>query len=127
MLTIDYSSYPNPIKRESETMKTAKAYILANLKRPIIISEIAMVIHQSESSLKRKFKATYGCGVREFIQFARVQHAKKIFMTGDYNIAEVAYMVGYTNPSYFSKVFCKYIGCNPKCFLKGLESMKNYK
>jgi len=112
------STYGTPIKRESETMKVTKAYIYENLNHPITIPEIAAVTHQSESSLKRKFKATYDCGIGEFIQFARIQQAKKLFMTSDCKIAEVAYTVGYANPSHFSKVFCKYIGCNPKAFLK---------
>ena len=101
-------------------MQTAKAYILNNLDQPITIARIAGTIHQSKSSLKRKFIATYGYTVYEFIQYERIKKATILFRTGDYKITEAANAVGYTNIFHFSKAFCKHVGCKPKEYLKAL-------
>ncbi len=108
----------------SPAMVLAKAYIQANLEKPPRIQEIAKHICQSESSFKRNFKSTYGLSVYQFIQYARVQKAKQLLDTGRYNVRQVAYQIGYANPSHFSKAFRKYIHFNPKEYLQSRTTMK---
>lgn len=95
-------------RKESNAMKLAKQYIQNNLENPPTINTISKVIYQSESTLKRNFKSTYGYSVYQFIQYSRVMKAKTLLDTGNYSIKQVAYQVGYSNPSHFSKAFKKH-------------------
>jgi len=109
---------------ESEDMLLAKMYILNNLEYPPTIAKIAKHVCQSESSLKRKFKSTYGVPVYHFIQHSRIMKAKDLLETQQYNVTEVAYQIGYTNTSHFSKAFKKFIGMNPREYLRSYKIKK---
>lgn len=103
---------------EHEIMQSAKLYILNNLEQPLTIALIAQHICQSESSLKRKFRAAYDTPVYQFIQHSRIIKAKELLDTRQYIVTQVAYEVGYSNISHFSKAFKKYIGCSPGEYLR---------
>ena len=108
-------------KVESEAMKLTKKYIQDNLENPPTLNEISRFICQSESSLKRNFKATYGYSVYQFIQYSRVVKAKNLLDTGQYNIKQVAYQVGYSNTSHFSKAFKKHINVLPSLYINRVK------
>jgi len=103
---------------ENEAMQSAKIYILNNLEQPPTIAQIAKHICHSESSLKRKFKSAYGIPVYQFIQHSRIMKAKDLLDTQQYSVTEVAYEVGYSNISHFSKTFKKYMNCNPGDYIR---------
>lgn len=102
----------------SNAMQRAQIYILNNLEQPLTIAQIAKHLYQSESTLKRKFKAAFDTSIYQFIQAARVQKAQSILDTGNFTIHQTAYKVGYTNASHFSRAFKKHVGCNPREYLK---------
>lgn len=58
----------------------------------------------------------------EYIIDYRMEQAKKLFMTGKYNISEVGYMVGYDDMHYFSRLFKQKVGCSPTAFIKNLTA-----
>jgi len=109
---------------EDEAMQAAKVYILDNLEQPPTIAQIAKHICQSKSSLKRKFKSTYGIPVYQFIQYSRIMKARDLLDTQQYSVTEVAYEVGYSNISHFSKAFKKYMNQSPREYLK--MNIRNY-
>ena len=43
-----------------------------------------------------------------------MSEARKLLEESKYNVAEVAYLVGYANPSHFSRAFSRYFGVPPK-------------
>ena len=46
----------------------------------------------------------------------RIQKAKLLLQSHQHSIAEVGYMVGYTDPTYFTSVFTKYTGQSPRSY-----------
>jgi AraC-like DNA-binding protein len=52
----------------------------------------------------------------EMIQMVRLKKAASLLANGKYHINEVCYMVGFSNPSYFSKCFQKQFGVKPNDF-----------
>ena len=110
---------------ENEAMQLAKMYILNNLEQPPTIAQIAKHICQSESSLKRKFKSAYGVPVYQFIQYSRIMKAKELLDTKRYSVTQVAYEIGYSNISHFSKTFKKYTDMNPGEYLKECFNQSN--
>jgi AraC-like DNA-binding protein len=43
----------------------------------------------------------------------RLQKAKQLLQNKEFNVAEVSYKVGFTDPSYFSRVFKDEFDCTP--------------
>lgn len=67
----------------------------------------------SRVQLYRKVKALTGYSVIDLLRKARLAKAKHLLETTDMNISEVAYEVGFTTPSYFTKRFKEEYGIKP--------------
>lgn len=67
----------------------------------------------SRSGLFSKIKALADITPNEMIQLTRLKKAASLLATGKYQVSEVCYMVGFNNPSYFSKCFQKQFGMKP--------------
>ena len=72
----------------------------------------------SHASLYRKFKGLLGKTPLEFIQQYRLKQSMELLVSGKYNVNEVAYLVGFSDPKYFSTVFKKYFGQNASQYLR---------
>lgn len=83
----------------------------------ISIEQIASELCMSRSSFQRKLKGLTGLSPVEFIRLIRLKKAAEILNTGRHRINEVAYMVGFSKPSYFSAMFKKQFGVLPKDFI----------
>ncbi len=80
------------------------------------IQELAEQLFVSRSGLFVKIKSLVGITPNEFIQLVRLKKAAQLIRENRYRINEVCYMVGFNNPSYFSKCFQKQFGKLPKDF-----------
>ena len=70
-------------------------------------------IEMSRMQLHRKLKALVGLSTSEFIRSQRLKLAFDLIKNGQDNISEVAYAVGFNDPSYFSKCFKEAYGKSP--------------
>ena len=69
--------------------------------------------------LYRKVKQMTGKTPVEFIRHIRMQRAAILLRDGRFSVSEVMYMVGFSNSSYFSKVFQKTYGITPTDYSHG--------
>lgn len=67
----------------------------------------------SRSSFYSKIKSLTDKTPNELIQLMRLKKAAQLLLENKYRINEVCYMVGFNNPSYFSKCFYKQFGVRP--------------
>ncbi len=67
----------------------------------------------SESQIYRKIKAITGKSTAVFIRSVRLQKAKELMQTTDKTISEIAYEVGFNDPSWFSRAFKEEFGFTP--------------
>ncbi|HTH31669.1 MAG TPA: helix-turn-helix transcriptional regulator [Lacibacter sp.] len=74
---------------------------------PPTIALLAEKSGMSVSKLKSAFKRVYGTGIYEYYQKNRMQKAKSMLLTGQYNVKEVGTQLGYSNLSNFSLAFKK--------------------
>ncbi|MFQ6608981.1 MAG: ATP-binding protein [Fidelibacterota bacterium] len=74
-------------------------------------------IGMSRMQLHRKLKALTGTSTSGFIRTLRMKHAALLLQQGFGNVAQVAFEVGFNNPSYFSVCFKKQLGKSPTDFI----------
>jgi len=79
---------------------------------------LAQELKISQRQLYRKIKAISGCTVHEFITKVRMDHAEALLKNSDLTISEIAYKVGFSEPSNFSRTFSKHFGCSPSQYGK---------
>ena len=94
-------------------MDTAITYFNTNYNRAINVEEYASSIGMSISWFIRSFKKYTGSTPIQFITSLRMTNAQVLLETTSYSINEIAGIVGYNNPLYFSRLFHKQKGCSP--------------
>jgi len=60
------------------------------------------------------FKQVTGISFKEYLNKVRIEEAKSLLEHTDYSIMEIAVACGYSDQSYFTKVFKKATGITPK-------------
>ncbi|MCF8714715.1 response regulator [Joostella atrarenae] len=100
--------------QDSTFIKKILEYINENISETDLgVELLASELFLSRSQLYRKVKALTGVTVNEFIRKIRLEKAKELLESGDYNISEVTYKVGFSSPSYFTKCFKTYFNIQP--------------
>jgi len=77
------------------------------------VERLAHDAAMSKTHLNRKLKALTDQTANEFIRSFRLKKAATMLMGRSGNVSEVAYDVGFSNPSYFAEVFREAFGCSP--------------
>ena len=80
------------------------------------VSYIARKLDVSANYLSAKYKSIRGVPLLEYINIMRVEKAKKILLSTDKKLEEVAKDVGFTNVRTFIRVFRKYVGTSPSSY-----------
>lgn len=78
------------------------------------VNQLAEKLNMNPKQLYRKVKALTGQTSVEYINSIRIKRAAQLLSQGPFTIAEVMYMVGFNNPSYFAKCFAALYGMTPK-------------
>lgn len=82
------------------------------------VEQLGAAVDLSRVQLYRKVKALTGLSPVELIRATRVNRARKLIEGGATSVSEVAYQVGFTSPSYFTKCFKDQFGVSPMELLK---------
>jgi len=77
------------------------------------IDDLAALMNLSRVQLYRKVKAVTGSSPVELLRNARLKRAYQLLLTTEKSVSEVAYAVGFTAPSYFTKCFKEEYGMVP--------------
>ena len=104
---------------ESDTIfiKNVRLTIQNNLSNPNLKGAfIAQQLGISRMQLHRKLKAIINQNSRELIKTLRIEHAKKQLISTDKYVYEIAEECGFTDYTYFSKVFKKVVNYSPLGF-----------
>lgn len=101
-------------KHPREDIQKAKLYIRNNLSAELTVSSMSEMLGINSSYFSHVFKKETGSGFVDYVNRARIMKAKELLMKTDYPVYEVARMVGIENPNYFSSLFKKITGQNPK-------------
>ena len=109
-----YLTLSNAIPREKPTVaQLAKNYIYENFRSKISIKDICTHIGCSKSTLITSFKKEYGMTVGSYITEVRLAEAERMLSLGEKAIGEIAIASGFSDQSYFSKVFSSKHGFPP--------------
>jgi AraC-like DNA-binding protein len=77
------------------------------------IDELSALVGMSRKQLHRKLTALTNQAPGEFIRYIRLHRAMDLLQKGAGTVSEVAYRVGFSDPSYFSKCFRQQFGNAP--------------
>ena len=99
-----------------------KHYIRQNYREDLTRNDLADVVHITPNYLSKRFHSETGMSLREYINRLRVDEAKRLLLSTNATISEIASEVGFDNISYFSTVFRKQCGVSPIEWSRGAGS-----
>ena len=97
-----------------EEMEFAQRYFNEHYNEPISIQEYAESRNMSVCYFQRNFKQIVKHTPMQYLLTIRVNNAASLLETTDYSMAEIAAIVGYEDPLYFSRLFRKIKGVSPR-------------
>ena len=100
--------------RDKQFLKQLQAIIQQNLSDSEFgVEDMGLQIGLSRVQLYRKVKAMTGSSVVDLLRKARLAKARRLLETRSMSVSEVAYEVGFSAPSYFTKCFKEEYGMLP--------------
>ena len=103
-----------PQKKEDTFMIKFRDFIEQNMSDSELgVENIGAELGLSRVQLYRKVKALTGQSPVELLRTARLHKARRLLQESDKSISEIAYEVGFTAPSYFTKCFKDEFGVSP--------------
>lgn len=95
---------------------TIQTWLEANFDRPVVFETLAANYGMSTRTLARRFQKATGDNPSYYLQRIRIEAAKDLLRSSKISVSEVAFRVGYSNHSHFSRIFQRLEGCLPKEF-----------
>ncbi len=107
-------SLSTPAQDKRLTMvKPAMRYIQEHLTEDLDIGKVSAAAGFSKYYFCRGFKEVTGRTVVDYLNFIRCSHARRLLATGRYNVSEAAERSGFSNLSYFTRTYKRYMGTLP--------------
>ena len=120
---------PTADEQENPDLKLEDAFILkvrdiVSKQYPDPEFDVNRFVEQagmSETQFRRKLSALTGASPNNFIQSFRLEKARQLLKQTELNISEISFQTGFSDPSYFSRVFLRNYEVSPRDFRKTLD------
>lgn len=96
-------------------------HLSTRFNEPLTIREAARICSLSPNYFCSLFKKTTGKTLIEYINMLRIHEADRLLRETDYRVNEVAYLVGFTNMTYFGRVFKRLKNVSPSALRNQLD------
>lgn len=97
-----------------------KEYVENNIDNAdLSVIDIAQAMYVSRTVLFVRMKHIFNSSPNNYVLNTRINYAKKLLLTTDMRVSDVAYKSGFSDPKYFSRCFKKLTGVLPKDFSEG--------
>jgi len=98
-------------------------YINEHFKEKLTLEMVASKVFVNPKYFSHVFKKEMGVAFTDYINQLRMQYACRLLETTNYQAYRISYECGFSDPSYFNRVFCAKMNMTPKTYRK-LHAMK---
>lgn len=99
-----------------QSMRRMLSYIEVNFCRDVRVEEIAASAHISTRSCQRLFQRFTASSPKQFLISLRLERAQRLLEATDHTIPEICAECGFSDQSYFTKLFRLHVGCPPALY-----------
>lgn len=105
-------------KQFSKEISYLFQYINSNFQEDLNLKKLAKLVHMNHTYLTSLFQKSTGYSLGKFISIKRIHHSKKLLRETKKSISQIALECGFSDPSYFIKVFRKIEHTTPYSYRK---------
>lgn len=109
-----------PVDEHIAHLQPALHYVRRHFTEKITESEAARRCGMSRFAFSRSFHATFGMTFRDYVMRARISEARRLLTEGDRPVTDVALATGFTDGSYFARMFKRHTGVLPSQYTAGM-------
>ncbi|WMJ87144.1 AraC family transcriptional regulator [Anaerocolumna sp. MB42-C2] len=113
---LKYTQETGPKQIDINKLQHLLDYLDLHYNEDISVQDMAKMCNMSYCYFSRFFKKIMHKTFVEYLNYIRITEAKKLLLTTEFNITEVALKVGFSNSSYFIEQFKRYNSQSPKQF-----------
>lgn len=103
-------------KPKDNSIQPALTYVQKNLGSRIREFEVASFCKMSPFTFSRAFKKAMDITFQEYVIRARITEACRLMENPNASITDIAFTVGFNDPSYFARMFKRYMGRSPSAY-----------
>ena len=118
MISKAHEQDPDQFIPHKQEIHRVQKMLEGNEKEFLSINEMADHVSLSTSYFRRLFKEVTGYSPIQYQNRIKINRAKDLILSGECNVSEAAFAVGFDNVFYFSRLFKKLTGINPSEFSK---------
>ncbi len=85
----------------------------------ITVSDLCKYFGRSKSHISHMFKNRSGMSISEYCNNLKLEDSKKLLLSTDFSVTQIAFDVGFNDVSYFIHLFNKKFGISPLKYRKG--------
>ena len=113
----------NSSSPEKAIIRETIDYMKNNLDKTIRIEDFADLNKYSVSHFSKLFRLTTGMSPIEYFIHLKIQKACQLLYTEDSRVKQIAALLGYDDPYYFSRLFKKYMNTSPETYRKSVRKI----
>lgn len=96
-----------------------------NINENLTVSDLIKYTGSNKSTLESAFHETFGTSAMQYFFKLKIQAAKKALRENNYNITQIAHMLGYSSVHYFSRQFKVVTGMSPTQYSQSIMALSN--
>lgn len=100
--------------QDATRLYKAHSLLLQDYQQPLAIEKICQEVGLGRDKFRKLFLQVYGTTPFQYFQQQRMKEALRLINSGEYSVADVGHLTGYTHMGHFSQAFKKQFGFLPK-------------
>lgn len=110
-------------KEQGKNVHKMIQYTHEHYNEALSLEQLANFMYLDQSYVSRSFKEVVGISLIEYLQYYRIEQAKRKLQSTHLSIADIAEQVGYSNLTYFSRIFKRTTGYTPSQYRRIFKGM----
>src|SRR5699024_6417577 len=110
--------------RELERLRRIVTFIHGHYMEHISLEDISGCVNMCKSECCRLFKRNMNQPLFDYLLHYRIRQSIPLLVQGKDSITDISLQCGFSSPSYYTKLFRKFMGCTPREYTKSVHAKK---
>lgn len=106
--------------RELERLRRIVTFIHGHYMEHISLEDISGCVNMCKSECCRLFKRNMNQPLFDYLLHYRIRQSIPLLVQGKDSITDISLQCGFSSPSYYTKLFRKFMGCTPREYAKSV-------
>lgn len=115
---------PAPKIERQSFIEESLVYIRDHFKERLTLESVASKVFVNPKYFSHVFKREMGISFTEYVIGLKIEHACKLLETTNYQAYRISIECGFSDPSYFNRVFCSQMNMTPQSYRKNAGSSR---